>query len=73
MAKLNFMYGANCRKNGNIFAFEGNTAITNITGDNAYELARAKRFLDEKWANLTKTQQSDDENACILIKEIEGE
>ena len=73
MAKLNFKYGVNCRKNGNSFAFANSPAVIEAVGDNAYELLRAREFLKSKWANLTKTQQSDDENACILIKEIEGE
>ncbi len=73
MARLNFRYGVNCRKNGNSLAFQSNLITINSVRDNAYELLRARRFLEQKWANLTKTQQSDDENACILIKEIEGE
>ena len=73
MARLNFRYGVNCRKNGNSFALQSNLITIDAVGDNAYELSRARTFLNKKWANLTKTQQSDDQNACILIKEIEGE
>lgn len=86
MTKLNFRYGTKhfirteifdkllgCRKNSNSFAFDCGQATISATSDNAYELSRARTFLDQKWANLTKTQQSDDEITCILIKEIEGE